>query len=142
MVLLHWWRRFRGFSSEHFSGDTAAHDLHVLVEEVPRNVCRNSETLDDYACSMNSLATTPLYLAVTVRCWSCLRFTGLWILFRIQFALVRQWIHVGRQFMRPSVALVCVWIWQTQSRAGSTVGLSCSQLQLRSPPWCRSQSLW
>ena len=23
---------------------------------------------------------------------------------------------------------------------GSTVGRSCSQLQLRSPPWCRSQS--
>ena len=42
----------------------------------------------------------------------------------------------------PSVVLVCVWIWQTQSRAGSTVGRSCSQLQLRSPPWCRSQSLW
>ena len=28
--------------------------------------------------------------------------------------------------------LVLVWIWQTQSRAGSTVGFSCSQLQLRS----------
>ena len=41
-----------------------------------------------------------------------------------------------------SVALVCVWIWQTQSRAGSTVGRLCSQLQLRSPLWCRSQSLW
>ena len=88
------------------------------------------------------------------------------LVFRIQFSLVRQWIHVGRQFLRlfgrishnstcstrctpstscvchPSVALVCVWIWQTQSRAGSTVGRSCSQLQLRSPPWCRSQSLW
>ena len=41
----------------------------------------------------------------------------------------------------PTVALVCVWIWQTQSRAGSTVGRSCSQLQFRSPPWCCSQSL-
>ena len=37
---------------------------------------------------------------------------------------------------------VCVWIWQTQSRAGSTVGRLCSQLQLRSPLWCRTQSLW
>ena len=41
----------------------------------------------------------------------------------------------------PTVALVFVWIWQTQSQAGSTVGRSCSQLQLRSPPWCCSQSL-
>ena len=32
--------------------------------------------------------------------------------------------------------------WQTQYRAGSTVGFSCSQLQLRSYLWCRSQSLW
>ena len=64
------------------------------------------------------------------------------LVFRIQFSLVRQWIHVGRQFMRlfgrishistcstrstpstscvchPSLALVCVWTWQTQSRAG------------------------
>ena len=88
------------------------------------------------------------------------------LVFCFQFSLVRQWLHVGRQFMRsfgtishistclsrstpstscvchPGVALVCVWIWQTQSLAGSTVGLPCSQLQLRSPPWCRSQSLW
>ena len=33
----------------------------------------------------------------------------------------------------PSVALVCAWIWLTQSRAGSTVGHLCSQLQSRSP---------
>ena len=32
-------------------------------------------------------------------------------------------------------------VWQTQSRAGSTVGFSCSQLQLRSSLWFRSQSL-
>ena len=49
-----------------------------------------------------------MYLAVTVRCWSCLRCTGLWIfleddfrnVFRIQFSLVRQSIHVWRQSMR------------------------------------------
>ena len=32
-----------------------------------------------------SLATTPLYLAVTVRCWSCLRFKGLWIFLEDDF---------------------------------------------------------
>ena len=48
----------------------------------------------------------------------------------------------------PSTCCVCYpsvagfgMVWQTQSRAGSTLGFSCSQLQLRSSLWCRSQSL-
>ena len=48
----------------------------------------------------------------------------------------------------PSTCCVCHpsvagfgMVWQTQSRAGSTLGFSCSQLQLRSSMWCRSQSL-
>ena len=40
-----------------------------------------------------------------VRCWSCLRCTGLWTLlgddfwngFRMQHSLIRQWIHIRRQ---------------------------------------------
>ena len=63
-----------------------------------------------------------MYLAVTVRCWSCLRCTGLWIfleddfwyVFRIQFSLVRQWIHVWRQSMRLLEEFLALLVFDTK----------------------------
>ena len=39
---------------------TAELDLAHYGEEVPRNVCRNSEKMDAWGCSANSLASAPL----------------------------------------------------------------------------------
>ena len=49
---------FRGSSSEHLSGGTAAHGLRVPAEEVLPNVCRNVEEKDDYGVSTNILASS------------------------------------------------------------------------------------
>ena len=91
----------------------------------------------------------------SLRCWSCLRFTGLWIFLEDDFwysVFSSPWFDSGyklRQFMRLfgrishissgstqstpstscvchlSVALVCVWIGQTQSRAGEVQWDAC-----------------
>ena len=57
---------------------------------------------------LDFLLPAPCIWQSLVPCWSCLRCTGLWTVlgdhfrnvFRMQHSLVRQWIHVWRQFTR------------------------------------------
>ena len=69
------------------------------------------------------------------------RFQWLWLLLR-PFVLV--WLRFSRPILlaswsvctRRTVMQYLLVMMQTQSRAGSTVGRSCSHLQLQNPPWC------